>query len=81
MTYYDAALKVLSSAQQPLTTREITDRAVERGLIAPRGRTPERTMSAELYRRVADDANLVKIDVRGTSRARPGSVRWKLRKR
>jgi hypothetical protein len=80
MTYYEAALQVLRSVRRPLTTREITDRAIERGLIAPAGKTPEATMSAELYRGVRKDPELVKIDEpRSDGRARPRSVRWTLR--
>jgi hypothetical protein len=79
MTYYDAALQVLSSAQHPLTCREITERALEEGLVIPRGRTPHASMAAELYKHLGIDARLVKIDVPGTKRAMRGSVRWKLR--
>jgi hypothetical protein len=80
MTYYEAALEVLRSVRRPLTAGEITDRAIERGLIAPAGKTPEATMSAELYRGVRKDPELVKIDEpRSDGRARHGSVRWTLR--
>lgn len=44
-------LPVLREARRPLTSREITERAVEQGLIAPAGKTPEATMSAALYAR------------------------------
>jgi hypothetical protein len=36
MTYCEAALQILSSARHPLSTWEITDRAVGRGLLVPR---------------------------------------------
>ncbi len=49
MTYYEAALRVLKFVGQPLTAREITDQAIEAGLIAPAGKTPYATMSAALY--------------------------------
>jgi hypothetical protein len=80
MLYYDAALQVLSSAQHPLTTREIVDRAIEQGFVVPQGRTPYATMSAALYKHLGVDARLVKVDVPGPQRAAPGSVRWKLRR-
>jgi hypothetical protein len=79
MTYFEAALQVLRSAKQPLTTAEITTRALERGLIAPRGKTPEATMAAELYRRLVIDPQLVKTPARGEKRAEAGTVRWALR--
>jgi hypothetical protein len=81
MTYYEAALQILSSARHPLSTREITDRAIERGLVAPRGATPQATMAAELYRRLGSDSRLVKIGTPDEGRAKPGSVRWALRAR
>jgi hypothetical protein len=80
MTYYKAALEVLRSARQPLTTREITLSAIERGLIAPAGKTPIATMAAELYRGVRNDPELVKVEGPRNGRAKPGSVRWTLRR-
>jgi hypothetical protein len=79
MTYYEAALHVLRSARQPLTTREVTDRAIERGLITPHGKTPYRTMAARLYARCRNDSELVKLEAPGKWRAERGSVRWTLR--
>ena len=80
MTYYEAALRILRSARHPLTTREITVRAIEGGLIRPTGKTPHATMAAELYLRVRNDPELVKIEDPGPSRAKQGSVRWTLRR-
>jgi hypothetical protein len=79
MSYYEAALQVLRSVQRPLTTVEITDQAIERGLITPVGRTPHATMSAVLYSRVRSDPELVKLADPGRGRAKRGSVRWTLR--
>lgn len=79
MSYYEAALQVLRSARHPLTTREITDLAVEAGLITPTGKTPHATMAAVLYLRVRNDPELLKIEDRGPRRAKQGSVRWILR--
>lgn len=78
MTYYEAALQVLRSARYPLTTRQITDRAIEMGLITPRGKTPHATMAAVLYLRVRKDPELVKLEATGDRRAERGSVRWTL---
>jgi hypothetical protein len=79
MTYYQAALQVLRSARHPLTTKELTDLAIERGLIKPHGKTPYATMAARLYVEGRNDAELVKLGTPGNGRARRGSVRWTLR--
>ena len=57
MTYMQAALTILAHAEYPLTIGELTAVAVADGLIRPRGRTPDRTMSSVLYRRMAADAD------------------------
>jgi hypothetical protein len=57
MTYFHAALTILAYADRPLTVGELTAVAVADGLVHPRGRTPDRTMSSVLYRRMASDPN------------------------
>ena len=80
MTYYEAALQVLRSAQRPLTTREITRQAIEGRLITPGGKTPHLTMGNVLYSGLRHDPELVKLEVPGNNnRAKHGSVRWLLR--
>jgi hypothetical protein len=79
MTYYEAAIEVLRAAKRPLTTQEITNRAIEKGLITPSGKTPEATMAAVLYVRLPNDPDLLKLEDRGDRRAKRGSVRWTLR--
>jgi HJR/Mrr/RecB family endonuclease len=49
MTYLEAARAVLQEAGASLHSSEITQRALDQGLIAPRGKTPEATMAAQLY--------------------------------
>lgn len=81
MTYFEAALTVLRRAGRPLTAREITVAAIKKGLIVPKGRTPEQTMSARLYVRAAKaDPQLVKLETPGGGRAKRGSVRWSVRR-
>jgi hypothetical protein len=80
MTYLEAAIQILKASRRPLTTRELTERAIARQLIAPRGKTPEATMSATLYVGLRTNNELVKIADRGPSRAKHGSVRWTLQK-
>jgi HB1/ASXL restriction endonuclease-like protein with HTH domain len=75
MTYYEVGVQILRTAGRPLTTREITDLAIERRLIEPRGKTPLRTMSAALYEQLGHRTELVKLGERATS----GLVRWTLR--
>jgi hypothetical protein len=79
MTYYEAALQVLKAARQPLTTQEILDRAVQRGFIVPRGKTPRASMSAALYVGRRINPELVKVDNSAEGKQRPRSVRWTLR--
>ncbi len=55
MTYMQAALTILAHAERPLTVPELTAVAMAEGLVRPRGKTPDRTMSSVLYRRMAGD--------------------------
>ncbi len=48
MTFYEAALRVLEDSGTPLHSIEITRRAVEKGLLAHIGKTPEVTMLSRL---------------------------------
>lgn len=57
MRYVDVALVILESTSRPVTSREITEAALRRGLIKPVGKTPEATISAELYLQARDDPN------------------------
>jgi hypothetical protein len=79
MTFYEAALQILRSSRKPLTSGEITERALARGLVLSHGKTPTRTMAAELYRRLGTDPQLVKTEDREPGRARARTVRWTLR--
>ncbi|EEO25714.1 HrgA protein [Helicobacter winghamensis] len=57
MTYLEVARAVLESATAPLKATQIWDRAVEKGLdknLASIGKTPEMTMSAQLYVDIRD---------------------------
>ena len=49
-------------------------------LLTPRGKTPCRSMEAELYLRGRSDPELVKHADQGNGRAKRGSVRWTLRR-
>jgi hypothetical protein len=77
----------LKSSRKPLTDKEITERALERGLIVTHGKTPVATMAAELYKHLGTDPQLVKTGDRGPARAKGpahakyGTVRWTLRDR
>ena len=78
MTYVEAAVEILRTARAPLTVKEIVEQAQARGLLTPRGRTPEASMSAALYRRLGKDSAIVKVAESGNVRAVRGSVRWSL---
>ena len=81
VTFREAAIRVLRESGRPLTVEEITDRALESGLIEPSGKTPAATMSAVLYRDAREaDSPFVKLSMPAQTRALRGSVRWTLRK-
>src|SRR5579875_1150205 len=65
MTYMHAAMTILAHAERPLTNAELTAVAVAHGLVHPRGRTPDRSMSSVLYRRLAADPDAPVIAVGG----------------
>ena len=48
MTFLEAAWQVLNQAGEPLHYREITSRAIEQSLVDTEGKTPARTMNAQL---------------------------------
>ena len=75
MTFLEAAEAVLRTAKRPLTVHEITELALERGLVQTHGKTPAATMSAALYGAPADRP-IRREFVPGVQRAQRGSVRW-----
>jgi hypothetical protein len=82
MTFLEAALDVLSEADRPLTSREITTRMLERRLVVTTGKTPEASVAAALYVAVRDGRapGLQRLYEPGATRARRGSVRWAYRR-
>jgi restriction endonuclease Mrr len=48
-SFKEAAIKVLQRFSEPKTAKEITDIAIEEGLIETSGATPEATMAAQIY--------------------------------
>lgn len=52
MTFIEAAETLLREAGTALHYKEITRRAIERGLIESQGQTPEATMAVQLYRAI-----------------------------
>lgn len=78
MTFLEAAIAILKSSRRPMTVREITDAALNRGLIRPLGKTPSATMSAALYGhcRVAATPRVRREYRPGPTRAARDSVKW-----
>ena len=72
---------VLKRAKEPLTTREITNRAIASALLKSTGKTPEQTMSARLYSDVLHNpaSRFRRIAQPGLMRAKRNSVKWTLR--
>jgi hypothetical protein len=79
--FLTAAVKVLRATGRPMTSEEIARAALDRGLLATSGKTPERTMSARLYvaARYDVDCPVERVFEAGAGRARRGSVRWRLK--
>ncbi len=62
MTFLEAAWEVLNQAGEPLHYRKITNRAIEHGLVETRGRTPARTMNAQLSTDIrSGDSRFVRV--------------------
>ncbi len=60
--YLNAAFEVLRRAKAPLHYREITEQAMARGLIKPKGYTPDATMRGQLNTAVkTGDFRFVKL--------------------
>ncbi len=81
LSFLEAALAVLESAGRPMTTVELTEEAIRRGLLNPTGKTPRATMAATLYVHVRDhpDGRLLRAGEVSGRRALRGSVRWAVR--
>jgi hypothetical protein len=54
MTYLEAAVAVLNASNRRMTTSEILQEAMARGLLKPASKTPEASLSARLYCYVRD---------------------------
>lgn len=50
MTFLRAAEIILGESSRPLHAREIVERAIARGLISPKGRTPDHTLTATVWK-------------------------------
>ncbi len=55
LSFKKAAEKVLREANAPLSPREIVERALDAGLIATEGATPDATMGAQIYLDLRDN--------------------------
>jgi hypothetical protein len=82
VTYLEAALTVLEEVGRPLTSRELANLMVARGLVDRGGKTPGATVSAALYVACRDHRvpGLQRLSDPGRTRARRGSVRWQYRR-
>jgi restriction endonuclease Mrr len=49
LSFKQAAVQILESVNEPLTAKEITEHAMQKGLLSTEGATPEATMAAQLY--------------------------------
>jgi len=58
-SFREAAIKILERFSEPKTAKEITDVAIEEGLIETSGATPEATMAAQIYLDINNNKNSV----------------------
>jgi restriction system protein len=81
MSFLAAAIQVLEECQRPLSTRELTEEVLRRGLVETGGKTPEATLSSHLYRKVRAEpkGRIVRVADPGQERAVRDTVRWTLR--
>jgi len=49
LSFKNAALQILRSENNPLSPKEIVDLALQKGILATEGETPDATMAAQLY--------------------------------
>ena len=64
MTVKDAIYKILQSAERPLHAKEITKRVIKAGLWQSKGKTPDATVSTQLYldiQKNGDKSTFVKV--------------------
>lgn len=55
LSFKKAAERILREADSPLSTKEIVERALDAGLIATEGATPDATMGAQIYLDLRDN--------------------------
>ena len=78
-TFLNAAETILADAGRPMTSKEITEEALRRGLIRTTGKTPEKTMDAALYTQAKSAGpSIVRLSKPGQQRSVRGTVRWTL---
>jgi len=80
-SYLEAATTILKRAKEPLTVKEITERAIASTLLQSIGKTPERSMAARLYLDVLHNpaSRFRRIAPAGPTRGVPNAVKWALR--
>lgn len=79
-SFLEAAITIMRASDRELTTSQITDDALARGLIQTNGQTPTASMSAALYRAVKSGNPFIeRVAIPGRQRAERNSVRWRLR--
>lgn len=49
LSFKEAAIRVLRAAGEPLSAQEITERALQEGILQTAGKTPSATMAAQIY--------------------------------
>jgi hypothetical protein len=81
LSFLAAAERVLSESGRAMTSPEILSQAIARRLVLSKGKTPERTLAAALYKDVAKNPRTRFVCMRkmGSERAIRGTVKWSLK--
>jgi hypothetical protein len=79
-TFLQAAVAVLERTEGTMTSREITEQAMRRRLLATAGRTPWKTMDAAQYASNLSGGPIERLARQGPTRAVRGTVCWRLRR-
>ena len=78
MSFLGAAISILKETGREMTATEVARIALERGLVESSGKTPDATLTAQLYVHLRDHPHgpLGKIAEPGALPARRSGVRW-----
>lgn len=72
-----AAIKLLTGRKTPMTVKELTEQAIDKGLLTSAGKTPDRTMATLLYTDPTGTFERV-VPEAAAGKTRANGVKWRL---